>query len=130
MMPFNLGKIGQLLREAREKMGLTVDEVSNTLFIREWFLAAIEAGDWDNLPHPVYVKGYVTQYAIFLGIRDLIESEVPSRANELPVQGREGVSQRKEGIFLKRWQFRKRGPQENQPMYVPWSVIDQLNKNY
>ena len=127
-MPFNLGRIGELLRETREKKGLTFDEVANALFIRKRVVGAIEAGDWDHLPHPVYVKGYVTQYALFLSILDLVENEVSSRGTELPVQGPEGVRKRKEGI-LKRWQFRKRGSQASQPVNAPWSVIDQLNRN-
>ena len=87
-MAFDLCRIGQLLRETREKKGLTFDEVSNTLFIRKQAIGAIEAGDWDHLPHPVYVKGYVTQYATFLNILDLLKSEVASRENESPAEGR------------------------------------------
>jgi cytoskeleton protein RodZ len=87
-MPFNLSIIGQLLRETREKRGVTFDEVSNALFIGKRVVQAIEAGDWDNLPHPVYVKGYVTQYAIFLNILDHLRSEAPSREDKPPVQSR------------------------------------------
>ena len=70
-MSLDLCRIGQLLKEAREGRGLTLEEVSEALFLRKRVLGAIEAGDWDNLPHPVYVKGYVTQYASFLDIADL-----------------------------------------------------------
>jgi cytoskeleton protein RodZ len=113
-----------LLRETREEKGITFDEVSKTLFVRKRVVGAIEAGDWGSLPHPVYVKGYVTQYAIFLSILDLIKSEITSRGN-LPPLGPESVSKRKKGI-LRRWQFRKRGTQISQPVAAPWSVIDQL----
>jgi transcriptional regulator with XRE-family HTH domain len=106
-MPFNLCRIGQLLRETREKKGITFDEVSNALFIRTRAIGAIEAGDWDNLPPPVYVKGYVTQYATFLNISDLLKSELSSKEDEPPVQGPEDVSTRKEGI-LRGWKFRKK----------------------
>jgi len=64
-MPFDLSRIGQLLRETRKGRGLTLDEVSNVLFIRKWIIRAIEAGDWDHLPPPVYVKGYVTSMLPF-----------------------------------------------------------------
>ena len=79
--------------------------MSNALFIRTPVIGAIEAGDWDNLPHPVYVKGYVTQYAAFLNILDLLESET-SREDGSLVQG-PGLSTRKEGI-LRGWKFRKK----------------------
>ena len=47
-MPFSLCRIGQLLRETREKRGLTFADVSNALFIRKRVIEAIEAGDWDQ----------------------------------------------------------------------------------
>jgi cytoskeleton protein RodZ len=86
-MPFNLCKIGQLLRETREKRGITFDEASNALFIKKRVIEAIEAGDWDNLPHPVYVKGYLRQYAMFLNMLDLLKSVAASGEDESPVQG-------------------------------------------
>ena len=81
-MALDLCKIGQLLRETREKKGLTFDEVSNALFIRKRVVGAIEAGDWDNLPHPVYVKGYVTHYATLLNIPGLLRDEAASGGSE------------------------------------------------
>ena len=122
-MPFDLCRIGQLLRETREKRGLTFDDVSNALFIKEEAIKAIEAGDWDNLPHPVYVKGYVTQYAAFLHMLDLLKAA--SREDESPVQEPEGTSKRKRRI-LRGWKLRKKEAQESRPPNVPWSVIDQL----
>ena len=86
-MPFSLCRIGQLLRETREERGLTFDTSSNALFIRKRVVEAIEAGDWDNLPHPVYVKGYVTHYAAFLNILGLLQSEVASGENGSHVRG-------------------------------------------
>ncbi len=124
-MPFNLCGIGQLLREGREKRGLTFGEVSNALFIRKRVVEAIEEGDWDNLPHPVYVKGYVTQYAAFLNILDLLESEATSREDESPVQEPEGMSKRKKSM-LGGWKLRKKEEQADRPLKVQWSVLDQL----
>ena len=94
-MALNLCRIGQLLRETREKRGLTFADVSNALFIRKRVVEAIEAGDWDNLPHPVYVKGYATQYATFLNIVDLLASDAASREEDSPVQEPEGVTKRR-----------------------------------
>ena len=124
-MPFYLCRIGQLLRETREKRGLTFDEVSNALFIKEQAIKAIEAGDWDHLPHPVYVKGYVTQYATFLNILDLLESETTSREDESPVEEAKGASKKRKRT-LRGWKLRKKEAQAGRPSRVPWSVIDQL----
>ena len=124
-MPFSLCRIGQLLRETRENKGLTFDDVSNALFIRKRVVEAIEAGDWDNLPHPVYVKGYATQYATFLNILDLLGKDAASREDESPVEEAEGPGKRKKRI-LRRWKLKKKEAQASRPLKVLWSVIDQL----
>ncbi|MGD0659926.1 MAG: helix-turn-helix transcriptional regulator [Syntrophorhabdales bacterium] len=103
-MPLNLCRIGQLLRETREKKGITFNEVSKALFIKTRTIEAIEAGGWDSLPALVYVKGYVRQYAAFLNILDLLERELSSKEDETTLQGPEGV---KKGI-LRGWKFRKK----------------------
>jgi ribosome-binding protein aMBF1 (putative translation factor) len=75
-MPLDFDKVGQLLRTAREEKGLTFQEISDALFIGKKVLRAIESGDRDALPPMVYVKGYVTQYASFLNILDVVRSEL------------------------------------------------------
>jgi hypothetical protein len=68
--PFDLERVGQLLKAEREKKGLTFGEIADALFIRKQVLRALESGDWDALPPVVYVRGYVTLYASFLDIPD------------------------------------------------------------
>jgi cytoskeleton protein RodZ len=94
-MPFDLCEMGRLLKEAREERGLTFEEVSEALFIRKRVIGAIEAGDWSNLPHPVYVKGYVTQYASFLKIADFFERVSPAKEDDSQAPGTQG-SKKKE----------------------------------
>ena len=36
--------------------------------IRLRYLAALEDGDWAELPAPVYTKGFLRNYAIYLGL--------------------------------------------------------------
>jgi len=67
-----------MLKDAREGKGLTLDEVSRALFIKKQVISAIESGDWGSLPHPVYVKGYINQYADLLQIADLLQAEAVS----------------------------------------------------
>jgi hypothetical protein len=76
-MSFDLGKIGQVLKATREEQSLSLQEVSNVLFIRKRVIEAIEDANWEILPHDVYVRGYVEQYASFLGVRSEIEEELP-----------------------------------------------------
>jgi hypothetical protein len=81
-MPFDLRKIGQMLKNTREEKGLTIDEVANALFIKARVIEAIESADWDSLPYPVYVKGYVNQYAALLNIADLLQAEMVSSESQ------------------------------------------------
>ena len=60
--------IGDLLREAREQYGTTIEQVGATLRIRPVFLQAIEDNHYDRLPGPVYALGFVRTYADYLGL--------------------------------------------------------------
>jgi cytoskeletal protein RodZ len=61
-------RLGQLLRQQRLKRKLSLEEVSRGTKIKEQFLAAIERGEYNKLPSPAYAKGFVTNYASFLGL--------------------------------------------------------------
>lgn len=78
-----------MLRDTREEKGLTLDEISKALLIKKPVISAIEAGDWENLPPPVYVKGYVNQYAALLKVVDLLEAEM-TRTESPPPPEAEG----------------------------------------
>ncbi len=60
--------IGKTLQEARERLGLTLDEVERSTRIRKVRLEALEQGDFDSLPSRVQVQGFLRNYADFLGI--------------------------------------------------------------
>jgi cytoskeleton protein RodZ len=74
-MSFDLSRIGQALKAGREEQHLSLQQVSDVLFVRKRIIDAIESGDWSGLPHAVFVKGYIGQYAAFLGIQEQIEGE-------------------------------------------------------
>lgn len=63
-----LANVGAYLRDLREEKGTTIDEVANQIFIRPVLVAAIEAGDWETLPEPVFVQGFIRRYAEYLGL--------------------------------------------------------------
>lgn len=60
--------IGKTLKEARERLGLTLDEVARSTRIRKVRLEALENGDFDSLPSRVQVQGFLRNYADFLGL--------------------------------------------------------------
>lgn len=82
-MSVDLGKIGSILRAKREEKGISLDEVSNVLCLRKSLIQAIESGKWDFLPHEVYVRSYVKEYANFLKIYDEILPELTEKNNEI-----------------------------------------------
>ncbi|MCA9986523.1 MAG: DUF4115 domain-containing protein [Anaerolineales bacterium] len=63
-----MDELGEILREAREAKGLTLEQAFAETRISQRFLAAMEAGDYDELPTPVHVRGYLRNYARFLSL--------------------------------------------------------------
>jgi cytoskeleton protein RodZ len=62
----DLKDIGEALRAERERQGLSVEEVSERTKISRRNLEAIENGRQDDLPHLVYTRGFVKNYARLL----------------------------------------------------------------
>lgn len=85
----DLCQLGALLREERERRGLTLDAVADQTKITRTCLAAIEEGNEDCLPHPVYAKGFIKNYAKLLGLdnKDFLDSLTEVyQTEEQPVQ--------------------------------------------
>lgn len=61
-------EIGQALQEARERLGLTLEEAERATRIRIHHLRALEAGDFEALSSPVQARGFLKNYADFLGL--------------------------------------------------------------
>src|SRR5688500_19964285 len=60
--------IGEALRSTRERRGLSIDDVARDTRISPRFLEALEAEQFDELPAPVYVRGFLRSYASYLKI--------------------------------------------------------------
>ncbi|MCX6069839.1 MAG: helix-turn-helix transcriptional regulator [Chloroflexi bacterium] len=60
--------IGQTLSGAREQLGLTLEEAERATHIRARHLEALEREAWDALPSPVQARGFLHNYADFLGL--------------------------------------------------------------
>lgn len=60
--------VGELLRAEREKQNLTVKDIEKATSIRAIYIQAIEDGKYDVLPGEVYLKGFIRNYASFLGL--------------------------------------------------------------
>lgn len=51
--------IGQILKNAREKKGLTIEELASSTYIVSKFIKALEDEQFDLLPGEIYVKGFI-----------------------------------------------------------------------
>lgn len=75
---------GVVLRERRESMGVTIDEVESATKIRHKYLSALEADDWQLLPGEIVGRGFLRNYASFL---DLDPNEMLERRRALADAG-------------------------------------------
>ena len=60
--------IGAVLRDEREKKGLSYAQVSEITKVRQPILEALENESWDKLPSPVFISGFVRSYGRTLGL--------------------------------------------------------------
>ncbi len=63
-----MATIGETLRAARERRGLSLSEASRLTRIAPRFLVALEEDDYAALPAPVYARGFLRSYAALLGL--------------------------------------------------------------
>lgn len=59
---------GQLLRQKREALGLSVQEIADRLHITMHYVRALEADAHEKLPSDVFIKGYLRSYSSLLGL--------------------------------------------------------------
>ena len=60
--------VGEQLRAAREKQGLSLEDVASQTRIPRRHLENLEAGDWSQLPAPTYTIGFAKSYAGAVGL--------------------------------------------------------------
>lgn len=63
-----LASFGEELRREREIRGISLKEISDSTKISKRFLEAIERNDHRTLPAPVFTRGFVREYARYLGL--------------------------------------------------------------
>lgn len=61
-------RIGGQLQAARKDRGLRKSDVARELRISAEYLRWLESGDFDQLPAPAYVSGFLRSYGKFLGL--------------------------------------------------------------
>ncbi|MFH1488124.1 MAG: helix-turn-helix domain-containing protein, partial [Pseudomonadota bacterium] len=69
-IPRNAPELGGFLRAQRENKGLTQDQVAEITRLRKHIIKDLEEENWDQLPAPVFVKGFIRSYAKTLGLNE------------------------------------------------------------
>lgn len=57
---------GSKLKQVRQDKGYGIDYVAGKLHLRIQVVELLEADDYDNMPEPVFIKGYLRAYAKLL----------------------------------------------------------------
>lgn len=68
-----LAEIGAQFKRVREDKELSIPHLTATTLISERYLRAIENGEIESLPEPIYVRGFIRKYGTALGLGDLSE---------------------------------------------------------
>jgi len=60
--------VGEILKEEREKKFYSLDEIEKATKIRKELLEALEKGEYQKLPPPTFIQGFIKNYGKFLGL--------------------------------------------------------------
>jgi cytoskeleton protein RodZ len=83
-------EIGSTLREARVRRSLTLQQIEEDTKIRVKYVQAMENEDFDIMPGPTYVKGFLRTYSEYLGLDpEVIIGEYRSREGRTSVRVQE-----------------------------------------
>jgi hypothetical protein len=76
-----VSELGDILRSVRQKKGATISEVAAATRIKEPYLEALEAGEYQMLPGPAYITGFLRNYARYLGLHpdDIVQEYYATR---------------------------------------------------
>lgn len=94
-------ELGNNLREARQRRRIDLVAAEQDTKIRSKYLAALESEDFDVLPGPVFVRGFLRTYSRYLGLDpQLFVDEYNARFGRFeetddhdgPVLGRAGLA--------------------------------------
>ena len=67
-VPVLLPSVGEQLRSAREKAGISLADLVQTLKLGQRQIEALENGDWASLPGATFIRGFVRNYARAIGL--------------------------------------------------------------
>lgn len=86
--PENQEGLGSFLKSERERKGLSLEQLTRITRLRIQYVEALENENWDRLPSPVFIRGFIKSYTKALGLdyREVIsqfQSTIPAH-DDLP----------------------------------------------
>ncbi|MBK9944463.1 MAG: DUF4115 domain-containing protein [Kouleothrix sp.] len=83
-----MSQLGERLRVARESQGISISQAAVETRILQRYVVALEDGDFQHLPGDVYARGFIRNYADYLGIpaEELIELYRRERGISEPIR--------------------------------------------
>ncbi|MDU2065866.1 MAG: DUF4115 domain-containing protein [Sporomusaceae bacterium] len=85
--------VGQILRAEREKQNLSISEVEKATSIRALYITSIEEDQYKVIPGEVYLKGFIRNYANFLGLNGPELVELYRQTQKPPEEEAEPIAQ-------------------------------------
>jgi len=103
--------LGETLREVREARGFSLEDIEKALRIKALYIEAIEAGDFSVLPSLAQSRGFLRNYAQYLG---LDAGQILARYDEL-ARRRGGLTR----ILRRRAKSHPKGRSASSPPPIP-----------
>lgn len=93
--------LATILQRRREQLEITLSEAEQATRIRSKYIEAIETGDYDTLKDDVYARGYVKNYADYLGLdpKPILKMYDAERAGQREMK-RQSIKQNRRPIQL------------------------------
>jgi cytoskeletal protein RodZ len=98
-----MSQLGERLRTARESQGIGLSQAAVETRILQRYLVALEEGDYQHLPGDVYARGFIRNYAEYLGLspEEFIELYRRERGSTEPIRVVPATSSpRIKGMFI------------------------------
>jgi cytoskeletal protein RodZ len=82
--PLTLQEIGSNLRQLRQNNSLSIEEIADRTRIQPRLIRALEDGQVEILPEPIYIHGMVKKYGESLGVNGLeIAKTLPTQSADV-----------------------------------------------
>ena len=85
-------EVSRILKDARKAAGLTPEDVENSCAIRSRYLIALEEGNYDELPRPVYVLAFLRKLCQLYDIPEEEENLLIRPWRDIPFELPENLS--------------------------------------